>query len=97
MFTGIIERIGVVASVIKSQQSAKLVISGEKYFDDLIVGESISVNGVCLTATHVRRGFAEFDLSPESLKKTTLNDIKISDKVNLEEHCRYPAGWAAIL
>lgn len=84
MFTGIIEQIGIVASVIRAQQSAKLVISGGKYFDDLRVGESVAVDGVCLTASHVRRGFAEFDLSPESLKKTTLSEIKISDKVNLE-------------
>ena len=84
VFTGIIEQIGVVASVIKAPQSAKLVISGGKYFDDLRVGESVAVDGVCLTASHVRRGFAEFDISPESLKKTTLGEIKISDKVNLE-------------
>lgn len=84
MFTGIIEQIGVVASIIKAQQAAKLVVSGGKYFDDLRVGESVAVDGVCLTASHARRGFAEFDLSPESLKRTTLGEIKISDKVNLE-------------
>jgi riboflavin synthase len=84
MFTGIIEQIGVVASLIKAPQAAKLVIAGGKYFDDLKPGESVAVNGACLTVTVVRRGFAEFDLSPESLKKTTLGELKISDKVNLE-------------
>ena len=84
MFTGIIEQIGVVASLIKAQQTAKLVIAGGKYFDDLKVGESVAVNGACLTVTHIRRGFAEFDISPETLKKSTLHELKISDKVNLE-------------
>ncbi len=85
MFTGIIEQIGVVASVIRSPQVAKLVIAGGKYFDDLKVGDSISVNGACLTVTAVRRGFAEFDISTETLKKSSLHELKISDKVNLEK------------
>lgn len=85
MFTGIIEQVGIVASIIRTQQSAKLVIAGGKYFDDLKIGDSVSVNGVCLTVTNVRRGFAEFDISPETLKKSTLHELKISDKVNLEK------------
>lgn len=85
MFTGIIDQIGIVASIIRTQQSAKLVIAGGKYFDDLKIGDSVSVNGACLTATNVRRGFVEFDISPETLKKSTLHELKISDKVNLEK------------
>ena len=85
MFTGIIEQIGVVASFIRTQNSAKLVVSAGKYFDDLKPGESVSVNGACLTVTQVRRGFAEFDVSAETLKHSCLIDLKISDKVNLEK------------
>ncbi|MFA5114345.1 MAG: riboflavin synthase [Candidatus Margulisiibacteriota bacterium] len=85
MFTGIIEQIGVVASFIRTQNSAKLVVSAGKYFDDLKPGESVAVNGACLTATQSRRGFAEFDVSPETLKRSSLVDLKISDKVNLEK------------
>jgi riboflavin synthase len=85
MFTGIIEQIGVVASFIRTQNSAKLVVSAGKYFDDLKPGESVSVNGACLTAAQIRRGFAEFDVSPETLKHSALIDLKISDKVNLEK------------
>jgi len=84
MFTGIIEQVGVVASFIRGQQSAKLMIAAAKIFDDLKVGDSVAVNGSCLTVTHERRGFAEFDLSAETLKKTTLGDLRIGDKVNLE-------------
>ena len=85
MFTGIIEQLGLVASVIKAQQGMKLVISAGKYFDDLKPGESLAVNGVCLTAAHLRRGFAEFDVSPETTKKSNIYDLRISDKVNLEK------------
>jgi len=85
MFTGIIEQIGVVASFIRTQPVAKLVVSAGKYFDDLKPGESVAVNGACLTATQIRRGFAEFDVSAETLKRSALIDLKISDKVNLEK------------
>jgi riboflavin synthase len=84
MFTGIIEQVGVVASFIHGQQSAKLMIASAKIFDDLKVGDSLAVNGACLTVSHERRGFAEFDLSAETLKKTTLGELRIGDKVNLE-------------
>ena len=72
------------ASFIRGQQSAKLMIAAAKIFDDLKAGDSVAVNGSCLTVTHERRGFAEFDLSAETLKKTTLGDLRIGDKVNLE-------------
>ena len=85
MFTGIIEQIGVVAALIRGNTSAKLAVSADKYFEDVKLGESISVNGVCLTVTHTRRGFAEFDLSLDTLNNSTLGGIRISDKVNLEK------------
>jgi riboflavin synthase len=85
MFTGIIEQIGVVASFIRTQPAAKLVVSAGKYFDDLKPGDSVSVNGACLTVTQIRRGFAEFDVAAETLKRSCLIDLKISDKVNLEK------------
>jgi len=84
MFTGIIEQAGMVAALIRGPHSAKLAISANKLFDGLKVGESVAINGVCLTATGVRRGFAEFDLSSETLGKSTLGELKIGDKVNLE-------------
>ncbi len=84
MFTGIVEQVGVVASFIRGQQSAKLMIAAAKVFDDLKTGDSVAVNGACLTVTRERRGFAEFDLSGETLKKSILGDLRIGDKVNLE-------------
>ena len=85
MFTGIIEQIGIVAGVIRGNNSAKAAISADKIFDDVKVGDSISVDGVCLTVVHTRRNFAEFDISHESLKRSSLADVKIGDRVNLEK------------
>lgn len=85
MFTGIIEQVGTIVALIRGSQSAKLAISAGKYFDDVKVGDSLAVNGVCLTITNVRRGLVEFDLSAESLKRSTFRDAKIGDKVNLEK------------
>ncbi len=84
MFTGIIEELGIVASFIRGAQSAKLTISVSKNFAATKVGESIAVNGACLTVTNIKRNLFEFDISPETVKRTTLNELKIGDKVNLE-------------
>jgi len=85
MFTGIVEQIGVIASIIRSSHSAKLAIAGNKLFDDVKIGDSVAVNGVCLTVTAVRRNFAEFDLSPETLNNSTFATARIGEKVNLEK------------
>jgi riboflavin synthase len=85
MFTGIVEQTGVVAALIKTSPVARLALSAGRFFDDLKTGDSLAVSGVCLTVSQARKGFAEFELSPESLKRTTLGNLKISDKVNLEK------------
>jgi riboflavin synthase len=84
MFTGIIEELGIVASIIRGPQTGKLAVSAGKIGSEVKVGNSIAVNGVCLTATSVRRKIIEFDLSAETLKRSTLQDLKIGDRVNLE-------------
>jgi riboflavin synthase len=85
MFTGIIEELAVVTSLIRGSQSGKLTLSVSRNFAGTKVGESIAVNGVCLTATSIRRNFIEFDISAETLKRSALSDLKIGDKVNLEK------------
>lgn len=85
MFTGIIEQIGMVAALIRGSQSAKLAVSAPKIFDDVKIGDSVSVNGACLTITSVRRNFAEFDLSSETIKRSAFAEVKIGDRVNLEK------------
>lgn len=84
MFTGIIEELGIVTSLIRNSQAGKLTISVSKNFAGTRVGDSIAVNGACLTVTLLRRNFLEFDISAETFKKSSLADSKIGDKVNLE-------------
>jgi riboflavin synthase len=85
MFTGIIEELGIVTSIIRGSKSGKLTISVSRNFAGIKIGESIAVNGVCLTVTGIRRNFIEFDLSAETLIRTTLPNLKIGDNVNLEK------------
>jgi riboflavin synthase len=84
MFTGIIEELGIVTSLIRRSSSSRLTISASRAFNEVKNGESIAVNGVCLTATSVRRNLIEFDISSETMKRSNLSELKISDRINLE-------------
>ena len=84
MFTGIIEEIGTIQSVKRSQSSLTLDIAGTVIFDDLRIGDSAAVNGVCLTATTIGSNRFTADVMPESVKMTTLLNLSTGSKVNLE-------------
>lgn len=84
MFTGIIEEIGSIQSVTRSQSSLNLEIAGTVIFDDLKIGDSVAVNGVCLTATTIGTQRFTADVMPESVKMTTLLNLSTGSKVNLE-------------
>ncbi len=84
MFTGIVEEIGTIQSVKRSQSSLTLEIAGSVIFDDLKIGDSVAVNGVCLTATTVGLQRFTADVMPESVKMTTLLNLSTGSKVNLE-------------
>lgn len=84
MFTGIIEEIGTVAKLAKGSASCKLEISCSHIMDDVKVGDSIAVNGVCLTATSVLpKGFTA-DVMHETLNRSSLGALKQGSHVNLE-------------
>ncbi len=57
MFTGIIVELGVVTSLVRGSQTAKLTVSASKQFADVKIGESVAVDGACLTVTKIRRNF----------------------------------------
>jgi len=82
MFTGIVERTGRVAS-----PGRRLVV--DTGWTDLALGESVAVAGVCLTVARLTPAGARFDLVPETLKKTTLGDLRRGDRVNLERALRH--------
>lgn len=84
MFTGIIEELGVVTNIKLLPDSAELCIQAEKVLEETKLGDSIAVNGVCLTV--IRLGLREFtvDVMAETLAKTSLAQLKPGSKVNLE-------------
>jgi len=84
MFTGIIEELGIVGSITRADKSARLNIKSSVCISDAGIGDSISVNGACLTLTAKDGGTLSFDLSAETLNSTDLADLVQGDKVNLE-------------
>ncbi len=84
MFTGIIEEIGEIKSIKKGVKSATLTIQGKVVTKDSKVGDSIAVNGVCLTATGISGSIFTADVMAESMRRTALGDLKVGSKVNLE-------------
>ncbi|HPG29383.1 MAG TPA: riboflavin synthase [bacterium] len=84
MFTGIIEETGLVAKLINKSGKIELIIKNEKISGAVKNGDSVSVNGVCLTATETIGGLMKFDIMTETIKKTALIDLKINETVNLE-------------
>ncbi|WP_028388821.1 riboflavin synthase [Legionella fairfieldensis] len=82
MFTGLIEQQGEVSDNIVNGVSRRLLIKSS--LDCLTVGESIAVNGVCLTLLPAEAGCLAFDISPETLALTTLGQLRAGNKVNLE-------------
>jgi riboflavin synthase len=84
MFTGIVEEIGMIALVQKGAGSARLSIKGSVIFDDLKLGDSVAVNGVCLTAAELGGNLFAADVMSETLHRSNLGDLHPGDKVNLE-------------
>jgi riboflavin synthase len=84
MFTGIIEELGTVTGVQQLDDSIRLKVSGKLVRSDLAQGESVSVNGVCLTAAEVTDDGFVADVMLETLNRTSLRGIAEGDRVNLE-------------
>jgi|UniRef100_A0A7C2Z325 riboflavin synthase len=82
MFTGLVEKVGVVESL----KSGRLTVRAG--FDEVKVGDSIAVNGVCLTAVNIEKDKLSFDLSEETLSRSNLKLLKPGDLVNLERALR---------
>ena len=85
MFTGIIEEVGKVVNVIKETNSLKLDIEAPKTVKNINLGDSICVNGVCLTATYFDNRLFSADVSPETFNRTNLKYLKNGSFVNLEK------------
>ena len=84
MFTGIIEQTGKIKSFRKRGNQAKIAIEFHASTSNLTLGESIAVNGVCLTVVKSVNGYFAADISEETLDRTNLGELKPTDEVNLE-------------
>ena len=84
MFTGIIEEIGIVKSIVRQSNSIKLTVSAKKILSDIHIGDSISTNGICLTVTNFNNDSYTVDVMPETMMTTNFKNLKINDKLNLE-------------
>lgn len=80
MFTGIVEEIGTINSLVNNV----LTIQAEKVLADIKLGDSISVNGTCLTVVNFTESKFSVDLAPETLRRTTFGNLNPDDTVNLE-------------
>ena len=83
MFTGIIETLGTVTAVDDGGSVSRLSIRGD-VVDGTAIGDSIAVNGVCLTATSIEDGGFTADVMTETLRRSTLGELSVGDQVNLE-------------
>ena len=88
MFTGLIEGIGSVSDIRRSGNEMRVRIAPPFDTGQCQIGESISVNGVCLTVAEMRGAFVWMDVSGETLSRSTLGLLKVGDSVNLERALR---------
>ena len=84
MFTGIIEEVGTVKAVNRSGASSFIEIQAKKVLEDVNIGDSIAVNGVCLTVTHFGGGVFRADIMNETLSRSSLGCLTSGSPVNLE-------------
>lgn len=84
MFTGLIEEVGNIQNIAHGTKSCKITIKAKKVLEDVKIGDSIAVNGTCLTVVDFGVGFFTADVMPETVKRTILAKLKNGDVVNLE-------------
>ncbi len=84
MFTGIIEETGIVQGIKHQNNLAHLEIKASQISKEVKKGESVAIDGVCLTVTNIKKNILFFDIINETLAKTTLGDLGIGSQVNLE-------------
>ncbi len=88
MFSGIVEELGVVRGLAARSGCSRLQVRAGVAAEGTVAGDSVAVNGVCLTVTAGKSGLLEFDVMPETLRTSNLGRLKSGEKVNLERALR---------
>ncbi len=84
MFTGLVEELGTVLGIAHGPQSARLHIAAERVLTDVAIGDSIAVNGVCLTVVEFTAKSFQADVMAETLRRSDLGELRAGSRVNLE-------------
>lgn len=84
MFTGLVEELGIIKAVEQLDAGLRITVSASLVTSDVNHGDSIAVNGVCLTALDITPNSFAADVSPETLDKTTIGNLEVGSRVNLE-------------
>ena len=97
MFTGIIEEIGKIINISFESGIKRLAITGKGITEDIKTGDSIAVDGACLTVVGFESGSFQVEVMKETIEKTTLGTVKTGTEVNLERAPRrsYVFPWAS--
>lgn len=88
MFTGIIEEIGVLKERRDGSHSCTLTVRCEKILEGTKIGDSIAVNGTCLTVTKLNADSFDVDVTPETMRRTAFSIVRVGSKLNLERALR---------
>lgn len=88
MFTGLIETQGTVKGLTPEGEGQRLIVESTLFGSDIVLGESIAINGVCLTVVHCARQQASFQLAPETLRRSNLGQLTEGSLANLERALR---------
>ena len=88
MFTGIVRHVGAVRSVGAAAGGSRLTVDAGPLAEGLQLGDSVAVDGACLTVAALAGAAACFDVIAETLSRTTLGDLRAGSRVNLERACR---------
>ena len=88
MFTGLVVEMGAVVSLVKKGNGARLFLDAQTLSRDAKLGDSIAINGTCLTVVQIKGNSLAFDLSDETLRSSNLGDLRVRDRVNLEPALR---------
>ena len=92
MFTGLVAELGTVVALKPLNQSYNITVKANKVLNNLKIGDSVAVNGACLTVVKISGSDFTADVMPETVKLTNLRHLKSGDKVNLERTLRLCDG-----
>lgn len=84
MFTGIVEAVGKIAALDSGRDSVRITLSAARIAEDVAIGDSVAINGVCLTVVEIAAPELTFEAVYETLRRTTLGQRRVGDLVNLE-------------